>query len=130
MRSLAARVDRDPETYRWSYTRALGNSRLIMLDSRAARVLEPHRRSMLDDDELAWLDGKMTGDLNHLFIGTSLPFLLPPGLHDAEAISESLAGPDRSAPVRRGSEGVRQMVDLEHWGAFQSGFVEVFDRGM
>src|SRR5699024_4726426 len=108
LRALSERVDRDPTTYRWSYTRALG-------------------RSMLDIDELAWLDTQLTGDLDHLFIGTSLPFLLPPGLHDAEAISESLAGPGRPAPVRRAAEVVRQVVDLEHWAAFQSGFVEVFD---
>ena len=127
LRALSERVDRDPTTYRWSYTRALGRSRLVMLDSRAARVLEPDRRSMLDIDELAWLDTQLTGDLDHLFIGTSLPFLLPPGLHDAEAISESLAGPGRPAPVRRAAEVVRQVVDLEHWAAFQSGFVEVFD---
>ncbi|UTT66465.1 alkaline phosphatase family protein [Janibacter sp. CX7] len=130
LRALAERVDRQPETYRWSYTRALGGSRLIMLDSRAARVLEPERRSMLDDDELAWLDEQMTGDLDHLFVGTSLPFLLPPGLHDAEAISESFAGPDRSQPVHRATEALRQVVDLEHWGAFQSGFTEVFDLVM
>ncbi|KRE36039.1 glycoside hydrolase [Janibacter sp. Soil728] len=130
LRSLSGRVDRHPETYRWSYTRALGGSRLIMLDSRAARVLEPGRRSMLDDDELAWLAEQMTGDLDHLFIGTSVPFLLPPGLHDAEAISESLASPHRSGLVRRGTETLRQTVDLEHWGAFQSGFVEVFELVM
>jgi hypothetical protein len=130
LRSLSDRVDRHPETYRWSYTRALGGSRLIMLDSRAARVLEPDRRSMLDDDELAWLADQMTGDLDHLFIGTSVPFLLPPGLHDAEAISESLASAHRSGPVRRGTEALRQTVDLEHWGAFQSGFVEVFELVM
>ncbi|MDN5716893.1 MAG: alkaline phosphatase family protein [Janibacter sp.] len=130
LRSLSDRVDRHPETYRWSYTRALGGSRLIMLDSRAARVLEPDRRSMLDDDELAWLGDQMTGDLDHLFIGTSVPFLLPPGLHDAEAISESLASAHRSGPVRRGTEALRQIVDLEHWGAFQSGFVEVFELVM
>lgn len=130
LRALAERVDREPESYRWSYTRALGGSRLIMLDSRAARVLEPERRSMLDDDELAWLDEQMTGDLDHLFVGTSLPFLLPPGLHDAEAISESFARPDRSQPVHRATEALRQLVDLEHWGAFQSGFTEVFDLVM
>ena len=130
LRALAERVDREPENYRWSYTRALGGSRLIMLDSRAARVLEPERRSMLDDDELAWLDEQMTGDLDHLFVGTSLPFLLPPGLHDAEAISESFARPDRSQPVHRATEALRQLVDLEHWGAFQSGFTEVFDLVM
>lgn len=130
LRRLAERVDRDPETYRWSYTRVLGSSRLVMLDSRAARVLEPDRRSMLDADELAWLDEQLTGDLNHLFIGTSLPFLLPPGLHDTEAISESFAGPDRPRALRRASEAVRQAVDLEHWGAFQSGFLEVFELVM
>lgn len=127
LRLLAARVDDDPATYRWSYTRALGDSHLIMLDSRAARVLQPERRSMLDADELAWLDEKLVGGVGHLFIGTSVPYLLPPGLHDAEAIGESLAGPGRSAPVRKGAESVRQAVDLEHWAAFQSGFQEVFD---
>ncbi|MCT1620127.1 alkaline phosphatase D family protein [Janibacter hoylei] len=130
LRALAEQVDRHPERYRWSYTRALGGSRLVMLDSRAARVLEPERRAMLDDDELAWLGEQLTGDLDHLFIGTSLPFLLPPGLHDAEAISEALAGPGRSRPVRRATEVVRQAVDLEHWGAFSSGFVEVFELVM
>ncbi|WP_220432855.1 hypothetical protein, partial [Raoultella terrigena] len=94
LRLLAARVDDDPMTSRWSYTRALGDSRLIVLDSRAARVLEPNRRSMLDDDELAWFDEQLTGGVEHLFIGTSVPYLLPPGLHDTEAISESLARPD------------------------------------
>lgn len=127
LRSLAQRVDRDPTTYRWSYTRELGDSRLVVLDSRAARVLEPDRRSMLDDDELAWLDEQLTGGVEHLFIGTSVPFLLPPGLHDAEAVSESLAGPRRSKLVRRGTEALRQVVDLEHWAAFQAGFHEVFD---
>ncbi|NYF97860.1 alkaline phosphatase D family protein [Janibacter cremeus] len=127
LRALAVRVDQDPTAYRWSYTRALGESNLIMLDSRAARVLEPDRRSMLDVDELAWLDEQLVGGVQHLFIGTSVPYLLPPGLHDAESIGESLAGPGRGALVRKGAEAVRRTVDLEHWAAFQSGFQEVFD---
>ena len=127
LRALAERVDRDPTTYRWSYTRALGDSHLIVLDSRAARVLEPTSRSMLDENELKWFDEQLAGDIQHLFIGTSVPFLLPPGLHNAEAISESLAHPERSKPVRRGMEKVRQTVDLEHWAAFQSGFHDVFE---
>ena len=32
-----------------------------------------------------------SGGVRHLFIGTSLPFLLPPGLHDFEAMDEALA---------------------------------------
>ena len=41
---LAERVDQDPETYRWSYARDFGDVRLVVVDSRAARVLEPDRR--------------------------------------------------------------------------------------
>src|SRR6478736_5185511 len=53
---LARRTDRHPEVYRWSYRRDLGDSRLVVVDSRAARVLEPQHRSMLDPDEMRWLD--------------------------------------------------------------------------
>ena len=34
---------------------------------------------MLDDGEMDWLDEQMRGDVDHLLIGTSLPFLLGPG---------------------------------------------------
>ncbi len=132
---LARRVDRHPEVYRWSYVRDLGDSRLVVVDSRAARVLEPKHRSMLDPDEMAWLDDQLTGDVHHLFIGTSLPFLLPPGLHDFEAIDEVLASgafssETLSRPVSWLAEKTRQTVDLEHWAAFNEGFDEVFDLVM
>ncbi len=89
--TLAARVDEHPETYRWSYARDLGESRLVVVDSRAARLLEPDRRSILDDDEMAWFDEHLRGDVDHLFIGTSLPFLMAQGIHDLEAINEAMA---------------------------------------
>ena len=66
-------------------------ARLVVVDSRAARVLDPDRCSMLDEAEMAWLDERRTGYVDHLFIGTSLPFLLSAGLHDVEAIDEVLA---------------------------------------
>jgi phosphodiesterase/alkaline phosphatase D-like protein len=124
---LARRVDRHPEVYRWSYRRDLGDCRLVVVDSRAARVLEPDRRSMLDPDEMAWLDEQLTGDVEHLFIGTSLPFLLPPGLHDFEAIDEVLAEGAHGRLVATAAERARQSIDLEHWAAFNEGFAEVFD---
>jgi phosphodiesterase/alkaline phosphatase D-like protein len=124
---LARRVDRHPEVYRWSYRRDLGDSRLIVVDSRAARVLEPQHRSMLDPEEMRWLDEQLTGDVEHLLIGTSLPFLLPPGLHDLEAIDEVLAKGSHGRLVAQGAEKARQSIDLEHWAAFQDGFLEVFD---
>ena len=46
---------------------------------------------MLDPDELAWLDEQLRGDVDHLLVGTSLPFLLARGLHHLEAFSEALA---------------------------------------
>jgi hypothetical protein len=122
---LAERVDQEPSSYRWSFARELGGCRLVVVDSRAARVLQEDRRAMLDDVELAWLDDRMRGDCEHLLVGTSLPFLLPEGLHHLESFSEALAG---GAWGRRGSrlgEWLRQTGDLEHWGAFQHGFREV-----
>lgn len=48
---FGARVDRHPTTYRFSFTRHLGDSELIVIDSRAARELTPGERAMLDPDE-------------------------------------------------------------------------------
>ena len=127
---LARRSDRHPEVYRWSFRRDLGDSRLVVVDSRAARVLEPHHRSMLDPAEMQWLDEQLTGDVDHLLIGTSLPFMLPPGLHDLEAIDEVLAMGTHGRVVAHGAEKARQTIDLEHWAAFNDGFVEVFESVM
>ena len=125
LRDLAERVDQRPETYRWSYSREISGNRLVVIDSRAARVLEPDRRDLLDDDELAWLDGQMRGDVKHLFIGTSLPFLLPPGLHYLEAWSEAVGNGAWGTKSAELGEKLRQAVDLEHWGAFQNAFQRV-----
>ena len=82
---------------------------------------------MLDPEEMAWLDEQLTGDVEHLFIGTSLPFLLPPGLHDFEAIDEVLAEGAHGRLVGTVAERGRRSIDLEHWAAFNEGFAEVFD---
>ena len=124
--AFAARVDQEPQTYRWSYTRDFETqARLVVVDSRAARQLDPDDRAMLDRDEAAWLDEQLRGDVDHLLIGTSLPFLLARGLHHLEAFSEALA---QGAWGERGSrvgEKLRQTVDLEHWGAFQNSFQQL-----
>ncbi|MEO7753846.1 MAG: alkaline phosphatase D family protein [Terracoccus sp.] len=127
---LSARVDRHPEVYRWSYRRDLGDCRLVVVDSRAARVLEPDRRSMLDPQETAWLDEQLTGDVDHLLIGTSLPFMLPPGLHDLEAIDEEAAEGAYGRRIAALAETSRRTIDLEHWAAFNDGFAAVFEMVM
>jgi len=80
---------------------------------------------MLDDDEAAWLDEQLRGDVDHLLVGTSLPFLLARGLHHLEAFSEALAQGAWGERGGRAGEKLRQLVDLEHWGAFQNSFQEV-----
>ncbi|MDQ3628329.1 MAG: alkaline phosphatase family protein [Actinomycetota bacterium] len=122
---FAERADAQPDSYRWSYARDLAGARVIVLDSRAARVLQPTNRQMMDPAEADWLSGKICGDVDHLFIATSLPFLLPMGLHEAEAWSEALAEGAWGRRVARATEKLRQTVDLEHWGAFQQSFRDV-----
>ena len=99
----------------------------MVIDSRAARVLQPDRRSILDDDEMAWLDGQLRGDVDHLFIGTSLPFFIAQGIHDLEAINESMAEGAWGPRVARWGEKMRRALDLEHWAAFQEGFAAVLE---
>ena len=129
--AFADRVDQQPTTYRWSYTRDFDTqARLVVVDSRAARELQPDARAMLDRDEARWLDEQLRGGFEHLLIGTSLPFLLARGLHHLEAFSEALAGGAWGERGGRLGEKLRQAVDLEHWGAFQNSFQEVAHQAM
>lgn len=122
---LADRANQHPDSYRWSYVRDIADVRLIVVDTRAARVLEPDRRSMLDESEMGWLDEQMQGGFRHVLIGTSLPFLLPPGLHHLEAWDEAVAAGAWGRRLQRFGETLRQGADLEHWAAFQEGFTQV-----
>ena len=124
--AFADRVDQEPTSYRWSYCRDFDTqARLVVIDSRAARVLRPGERALLDPDELAWLDERMRGDVDHLLVGTSLPFMLARGLHHLEAFGEALAGGTWGAGGAKVGEKLRQAVDLEHWAAFQDTFAAV-----
>ena len=124
--AFADHTDQNPGSYRWSFSRDFDTqARLVVVDSRAARVLHPDERSIIDDDEMAWLDAQLHGDVDHLLIGTSLPFLMAPGLHHAESFSEALCNGVWGTTLARAGEGLRQKIDLEHWGAFQKGFQRV-----
>ncbi|MQA16745.1 MAG: alkaline phosphatase family protein [Pseudonocardiaceae bacterium] len=119
---FALRADEYPEAARWSYVRDFGPTRLVMLDTRCSRVLVPGRRSMLDPAESEWFAGVAAGGHEHLVIGSSLPYMLPSGLHYLENWNEAVcdgAWGDRAA---RAAEQIRQGVDLEHWGAFRRSF--------
>ncbi|WP_461164148.1 alkaline phosphatase D family protein [Arthrobacter sp. R4-81] len=123
--SFAARADQDPTSYRWSFSRDFGDTRLIVLDSRAARNLAPENRALLVEAEMTWLDNLMRGGFRHVLVATSLPFLLPMGLHHVESWNEAVSEGAWGKPAAIAAEKLRQTVDLEHWAAFQKSFHEV-----
>ena len=120
--AYAARADAEPAAVRWSYVRDLGRVRLLVLDTRAARVLDPGARRMLDDEEWAWATGHLAGDVDHLVVCSSIPVLLPSGIHHVEAWNEALADGAWGPRIARWSERLRQAIDLEHWAAFRRSF--------
>ncbi|MEU8866157.1 alkaline phosphatase D family protein [Streptomyces umbrinus] len=125
LRTFAARADNDPASVRWSYRRDFGRTRLLMVDSRAARVLDEKNRSMLDSAQEAWLREQVLeepGSYDHLLIGTSLPWLLPNLVHDAEGWNAALCRGERGERWARFGENLRRAADLEHWAAFPSSF--------
>jgi hypothetical protein len=127
LEEFAYRADRTTDGSRWSYCRDLGNTRLIVIDSRAGRVLEEGKRSMLDEDEWDWVYEHATGGFDHLLIGTSLPWLLGPGMHYAEAWNEAVAGGAWGPIAAQGAEKLRRAVDMEHWPAFHESFARLVD---
>jgi hypothetical protein len=122
---FAQRTDDDPAVTRWSYSRDLGGSRFIVLDSRCARMLDEGDRRILDEQEMRWFDSLMTGGFDHVFVASSLPFLLPMGLHHLEAWNEAVVGGAWGRRFSSLGERIRQGVDLEHWAAFQQSFQRV-----
>ncbi|MFE3646172.1 alkaline phosphatase D family protein [Streptomyces sp. NPDC059169] len=114
-----------PVGFRWSYRRDFGRTRLLMVDTRAARVLDEQNRSMLHEDEEQWLRDQALeahGSYDHLLIGTSLPWLLPPLIHDLESWDAALCRGSRGARWARFGEDLRRGADLEHWAAFPESF--------
>src|ERR671917_2012536 len=122
LREFAYIADREVTGARWSFHRDFGNTRLIMMDSRAGRVLDEEHRTILDAGEWAWIEDKATGDFDHLLFGTSLPFLLSPGLHHLEAWNEAVCRGVWGRFAARLGESIRQALDLEHWAAFDDSF--------
>jgi PhoD-like phosphatase len=120
--AAAFRWDREVSGVRWSYCRDVGATRIVMVDSRAGRVLTPGARSMVDADEWQWIAEHATGGFDHLIIGTSLPLIMAPGLHHLEAWNEAVCDGAWGRLAARAGETIRQGADLEHWAAFRDSF--------
>jgi len=125
LREYALRADREVEGTRWTFHRDLGDTRLIMIDSRCGRVLEDGKRQMLDDDEWQWISDHCEGDFDHLLLATSLPWLMSPAMHHLEAWNEAVCDGAWGGPLAKLGEKLRQDIDLEHWAAFHDSFEQL-----
>ncbi|MEU5561877.1 alkaline phosphatase D family protein [Micromonospora musae] len=132
LREFGERVDQESDLahdterwravqYQWSYALDLGRTRLVMLDNRCSRVLDRNNRAMLPPGEWSWFLDQAHGVYDHLLVGASLPWLLPPGIHHVESWNEKLAD-SRRPWVAEVSERLRRGLDLEHWAAFRRSF--------
>ena len=117
--------EQPPEPPRWSFRWDLGRTRLIGIDSRLGRLVAPAgTRAMVNDAQWEWVreQTRHSGEVDHLLLATSVPFLLTPSIHHVEATSERLASGRFGRLVARAAERLRQTLDLEHWPAFGASF--------
>lgn len=101
----------------WSFVRDIGDIRVAMVDSRNGRCLEAGQREMLDEDEWAWLEQQARGEVRHLVIGTSVPFLLPRGLHGYESFVDAVGDGAFGRWLVPVAERLRRDLQFNKWAA-------------
>lgn len=127
LRDFAVRADQRAPGIQWSFRRDLAGVRVVVIDSRGGRVLDQDRRLMTGEAEWRWVTESVSGDWDHVVLATSLPLLLPRGIHALEAWNEAVCGGAWGKRLARAGERLRRAVDLEHWAAFGASFA-AFER--
>ena len=127
VRDLAKHAETQSGHSRFSFCRSLGTARLLMVDTRAGRQVTPGRRRITSKDEWDWIRSNVDGQYDHLLLASSLPFLLPPGMHDIEAWSEAVTDGAWGRRFENMGEKVRISGNLDHWAGFQTSFREFED---
>jgi hypothetical protein len=127
LREMARTWDRESAASRWAFYRDFGDSRLLVVDSRAARVLSDSRREMIDEEEWDWVVDHSLGKFDHLVIASTLPVFMPKGIHHLEAWNEAVCAGRWGVIAARVAERLRRAVDLEHWSAFNTSFERLCD---
>jgi hypothetical protein len=121
---LARRADERAPGVRFSFARTFGRVRVVVLDSRSRRVVDG-TRLIADDAEWQWVTEAVAGDWAHVVLATSVPPLLPRGIHTLEAWDERVSGGAWGRRAARFGERLRQAFDLEHWPAFGESFIRL-----
>ena len=132
---IAWDADADAATIRWSFCRDLSvegrRVRLVAIDGRCSRHLDPDDRRMVDALEWGWVRRQVLEPeqpYTHLVLASTLPFLLPPGIHHLEAWDEAISsGGAWGRPGKWFGERLRQFLDLEHWASFGESFRELVE---
>jgi hypothetical protein len=110
LRRLAHTWDRESAASRWAFYRDFGDTRLLVLDSRAARVLSDGRRQMVDEEEWDWIVDHSSGAFDHVIIASTLPVFLPTGIHHLQAWNEALCAGRWGRLAANLSERLRRAV--------------------
>jgi PhoD-like phosphatase len=134
---LAHRADQRAPGIRWSFFRTFGTTgstmtgttgggqvRVVVLDSRSRRAVDG-KRLIADEEEWQWFTEAVRGDWEHVVLATSVPPLLPRGIHTLEAWDEKVRGGVWGRRAAGFGERLRQAVDLEHWPAFGESFAKL-----
>jgi hypothetical protein len=127
LRAFALKADRESAASRWAYYRDFGRSRLLVIDSRAARVLSEGDREMIDPGEWEWIEEHTRGSFDHLIIASTLPVFMNHGIHHLESWNEAVCDGVWGTWLSRLGERLRRAVDLEHWPAFHDSFERLVD---
>jgi hypothetical protein len=122
LREFAHAVDRDTTASRFAFHRDFGRSRLVVIDSRAARELAEGRRDMVDAEEWDWIAEHARGAYDHLIIASTLPVFMTHAIDRIEGWNEAVCSGAWGRLAARAGEKLRRALDLEHWPAFQRSF--------
>jgi hypothetical protein len=122
---FALRADDQAQDIWWSFSRGFGRVGVVVIDSRSGRVLQEGSRRMVSDAQWRQITESASGDWDHVVLATSLPPLLPRGIHALEAWSEVVCGGAWGKRLASAGERLRRAVDLEHWAAFGTSFTEL-----
>jgi hypothetical protein len=117
----AENVDRqtpDDGGYRFSYARTIGDVKIVVIDDRNGRILEPGRRRMVADSEWSWVREQVLDCPRHVMLVTTLPVFIADGLHDLQVWSERVCDGAWGRWFVPYGEKARRALDLEDWSAF------------
>ena len=125
LEAFARQADLESAAARWAFCRDFGHSRVLGVDSRAARALGDDRRDLVDTGEWAWIVDRSHEAVDHLVIVSTLPVFMSSGVHYLEAWNEAVCAGAWGRPAAWAAERIRRALDLEHWPAFQTSFAEM-----